>query len=254
MLDAKNLLANIDSNGLVGKMLSGMATKNFAAGLITGGVATSLLGGGKIMGGVADTAETVAKVGGLALLGTLAYKAFGNYQQQKAAGGNASVVEAVKSSATGMATQANSIISSLLAGNQAQAPSLPAPTTAPANAELPLAMIRAMIAAAKADGHMDAVETQKIMGQLESAGVGANEKTLLIQEMANTQDVNTIAFAAKTTEEAAQIYLAALLVCDSQCASEQEYLSSLATALKLEPAFTASMQNELLAISSQKAA
>ena len=244
MLDAKNLLANIDSSGLVGKMLGGMATKNFAAGLLTGGVATSLLGGGK------DTVETVAKVGGLALLGTLAYKAFDNYQQQKAASGNASVVNAVKHSATGMATQAGSLISGLLAGNQPQAASLPAPT----NAELPLAIIRAMIAAAKADGHMDAAETQKIMGQLESAGVGAQEKALLMQEMANTQDVNSIAASAKTPEEAAQIYLAALLVCDSQCVREQEYLSSLASALKLEPAFTANLQQELLHMSLQKAA
>lgn len=247
MLDAKNLLANIDSNGLVGKMLGGMATKNFAAGLLTGGVATSLLGGGK------DTVETVAKVGGLALLGTLAYKAFGNYQQQKEAGGNASVVDAVKTSATGMATQASSLISGLLAGNQSTATSLPAPTV-PANAELPLAIIRSMIAAAKADGHMDAAESQKIMGQLESAGLGAQEKALLMQEMANTQDVITIATAAKTPEEAAQIYLAALLVCDSQCAAEQQYLSSLAAALKLEPAFTASLQQELLAMSQPKAA
>jgi uncharacterized membrane protein YebE (DUF533 family) len=247
MLDAKNLLANIDSNGLVGKMLGGMATKNFAAGLLTGGVATSLLGGGK------DTLETAAKVGGLALLGTLAYKAFGNYQEQKALGGNASVVNAVKHSAGGMATQASSLISGLLAGNQPQAASLPEPT-APANAELPLAIIRAMIAAAKADGHMDAAESQKIMGQLESAGVGAQEKALLMQEMANTQDVNSIATAAKKPEEAAQIYLAALLVCDSQCIREQEYLSMLANALKLEPAFTANLQQELLNMSVQKAA
>jgi uncharacterized membrane protein YebE (DUF533 family) len=247
MLDAKNLLANIDSNGLVGKMLGGMATKNFAAGLLTGGVATSLLGGCK------DTVETVAKVGGLALLGTLAYKAFGNYQQQKASGENASVVEAVKTSATGMATQASSLISGLLAGNQSPAASLPAPA-APANSELPLAIIRAMIAAAKADGHMDAAESQKIIGQLESAGVGAQEKALLMQEMANTQDVNSIAAAAKTPEESAQIYLAALLVCDSQCVREQDYLASLASALKLESAFTNSLQNELLAMSQQKAA
>ncbi len=250
MLDAKNLLANIDTNGLVGKMLGGMATKNFAAGLLTGGVATSLLGGGKIMGGVADTAETVAKVGGLALLGTLAYKAFGNYQQQKAAGGNASVVDAVKTSATGMTTQASSLISGLLSGNQSPAASLPAP----ANAELPLAIIRAMIAAAKADGHMDAAESQKIMGQLESAGVGTQEKALLMQEMANTQDVNAIAKAATTPQDGAQIYLAALLVCDSQCIREQEYLSMLANALKLEPAFTANLQQELLNMSVQKAA
>jgi uncharacterized membrane protein YebE (DUF533 family) len=253
MLDAKNLLANIDSNGLVGRMLGGMATKNFAAGLLTGGVATSLLGGGKIMGGVVDTAETVAKVGGLALLGTLAYKAFGNYQQQKAEGGNASVVNAVKTSATDMATQASSLISGLLSGNQSPAASAPAAVTA-SNSELPLAIIRAMIAAAKADGHMDASESQKIMEQLESAGVSAQEKVLLMQEMANTQDVHTIAAPAKTPQDAAQIYLAALLVCDSQCAREQDYLLSLATALKLEPAFTASLQNELLAMSQQKAA
>lgn len=245
MLNAKNLLANIDSNGLVGKMLSGMATKNFAAGLLTGGVATSLLGGGK------DTVETVAKVGGLALLGTLAYKAFGNYQQQKAAGGNASVVDAVKTSASGMAHQANNLISGLLTGNQPQAQVLPA---APVNAELPLAIIRAMIAAAKADGHMDAAESQKIIGHLESAGIGAQEKALLMQEMANTQDVNTIAAAAKTPEESAQVYLAALLVCDSQCAKEQDYLASLARALMLEPAFTHNLQHELLAMSQQSKA
>lgn len=246
MLDAKNLLANIDSNGLVGKMLGGMATKNFAAGLLSGGVLTSLLGGGK------DTVETVAKVGGLALLGTLAYKAFGNYQQQKSAGGNASVVDAVKHSASGMVTQASGLISGLLAGNQPQAASLPAPAAASANAELPLAIIRAMIAAAKADGHMDAAETQKIMGQLESAGVGAQEKALLMQEIANTQDVNAIAKAATTPQDGAQIYLAALLVCDNQCVREQEYLASLASALKLEPAFTAGLQEELLNMSAQK--
>lgn len=247
MLDTKNLLANIDTNGLVGKMLGGMATKNFAAGLLTGGVTTSLLGGGK------DTVETVAKVGGLALLGTLAYKAFGNYQQQKASGGNASVVDAVKNSATGMANQAGSLISGLLAGHQTQNASSPAPAT-PANSEFPLAIIRAMIGAAKADGHMDAAESQKIIGQLESAGMGAQEKALLMQEMANTQDMNSIAASAKTPEEGAQIYLAALLVCDSQCTAEQQYLASLASALKLEPAFTASLQQELLAMSQPKAA
>lgn len=245
MLDPKNLLANIDSNGLVGKMLSGMATKNFAAGLLTGGVATSLLGGGK------NTVETAAKVGGLALLGTLAYKAYGNYQQQKASGGNASVLDAVKTSATGMANQAGNLVSTLFTGNAVAQDSVQTPG---ANPELPLAIIRAMIAAAKADGHMDATETQKIMGQLESAGIGQQEKALLLQEMANTQDVQVIAAAAQTPEESAQIYLAALLVCDSQCVREQSYLQSLATALKLEPAFTANLQQELLALAAPKAA
>jgi len=252
MLDAKNLLKNIDSNGLIGKMLGGMATKNFAAGLLTGGLATSLLGGRKIMGGVADTAETVAKVGGLALIGTLAYKAFGNYQRQKASGGNASIVNAVKQSASGMVTQAGGLFSGLMGGQQPA--TLEATVPAQMSPELSLSIMRAMIGAAKADGHMDAAESQKIMGQLEMAGSNSQEKILLMQEIANPQDVNTIAKAAVTPQDSAQIYLAALLVCDSQCVNEQQYLTSLATALKLEPAFTASLQQELLNMSQQKAA
>jgi len=241
--DAKNLLANIDSNGLIGKLLSGMATKNFAAGLLSGGVATSLLGGRK------DTMETIAKVGGLALLGTLAYKAFGNYQQQKAAGGNANVIDAVKQSATSMVSQATGLFEALTGGQQETAP---APASIQMNPELSLAIIRAMIGAAKADGHMDEAESRKIMGQLEAHGGSAQEKMLLMQEIANTQDVQLIATAASSPQEGAQIYLAALLVCDSQCEREQQYLTSLAAALKLEPAFTANLQQELLVMQAQK--
>lgn len=244
MPDAKNLLANIDSNGLVGKLLSGMATKNFAAGLLSGGVATSLLGGGK------DTVETIAKVGGLALLGTLAYKAFGNYQQQKAAGGNANVIDAVKQSATGMVSQATGLFAALTGGRQEEA--LPAPAPAQMNPELSLAIIRAMIGAAKADGHMDEAESQKIMGQMEAAGANSQERILLMQEIANIPDVRVIATAASSPQDGAQIYLAALLVCDSQCEREQQYLTSLAAALKLEPAFTANLQRELLSMQAQQ--
>ena len=73
-----------------------------------------------------------------------------------------------------------------------------------------------------------------------------------MQEMANPQDINMIAAAPKTPEESAQIYLAALMVCDSQCAAEQKYLASLASALKLDPAFAASLEQDLLAMSGQK--
>lgn len=234
-------LSNLDTNGLVGKLLGGMATKNFAAGLLTGGVAGSLLGG-------KDMLENAAKLGGAALLGTLAYKAYGNYQQQKAAGGNANLVDAVKISAQGMMQQAGGLLSGAMGAAQAQ-PAQPAP-----NPELALAIIRAMIGAAKADGHMDAAESQKIMGQLEQSGLNPQEKMFLMQEMANTPDVSAIAAVAKSPQEGAQIYLASVLVCDSQCAAEQQYLASLATALKLEPQFTQGLQSDLLQLNAPKAA
>lgn len=248
MIDPKNLLSSLDSGGLVGKMLGGMATKNFAAGLLTGGVASSMLGG-------KDTLENMAKVGGLALLGTLAYKAYGNYQQQKASGGNASIAGAVSESAQGMVAQGKGLLSGLLNSGapQAAAPqALPAPATL--SPELSLAIIRAMIGAAKADGNLDAAESDKIMGQMDAVGATAQEKMLIMQEISTPKDVSEIARAATTPQDAAQIYLAAVLVCDSQCAAEQLYLSTLAGALKLEPEFTQGLQKELISLNANKAA
>lgn len=242
MLDPKSLLSNLNANGLVGKMLGGMATKQFAGGLLAGGLASQLVS--------KDTIEGAAKLGGLALLSTLAYKSYNAYQANKASGGSASVVDAVKQGAGDMMTQGKALagnFKSLIANAQASAAAAPAALPAPEQTnELALSVIRAMIGAAKADGKVDADETKRILGHLEQSGVDATEKSFLMTELANAQDVNQIAQGAKTPEEAAEVYLAALLVCDSQCAAEQSYLSQLATALKLEPAFTQALQAELL--------
>jgi uncharacterized membrane protein YebE (DUF533 family) len=240
MLDPKSMLANVDANGLVGKLLGGMATKNFAAGLLAGGLGTTMLRKGAV--------ENLAKAGGLALLGTLAYQAYGNYQQQKAAGGRPTMKGAVSESAQGMMSQAGSLLSGILGGAPSQTVPATAQTLPEAGSDLALAVIRAMIGAGKADGHMDAAESEKIIGRLEQAGLSSRERALLMQEMANTPDIMSIAAGSRTPQEAAEIYLAALLVCDSQCEREQQYLANLAEALKLEPAFTASLQQELLAI------
>ncbi len=245
MIDPKALLGNVNSNGLVGKMLSGMATKNFAAGLLAGGV-----GGAMMRGKGKDMVEDAAKLGGLALLGTLAYKAYNNYQQDKAAGRDPNVVGSVKQSASDLIAQAKQ-----LAGGIAAPAAAPAQLAAPQHSpELTLAIMRAMIAAAKADGKMDDAEMQKILGHTEQDGLSQDEKMLLMREMATTADAATIASGAKTPEEAAEVYLAALLVCDSQCAAEQQFLSTLATALRLDSGFTSALQQQLLAMGAQRAA
>lgn len=241
------LLTSINSNGLVGKMLSGMATKNFAAGLLAGGVGSQLAG--------KDTLEGATRLGGLALLGTLAYKAYGSYQQAQASGQKIGITDAVKLGAQDMMAQGKSLaadFSSFLANAKTSA-------ATPAHAETQhtpaqaLAIIRAMIGAAKADGTVDAEETKRILGHLEAQGLEDAEKALLMQELANPQDIAAIAAAATTPEQAAEIYLAALLVCDSQCKAEQDYLAKLAAALTLDSAFTQALQNELVNAQAQAA-
>ncbi|MDX2112997.1 MAG: DUF533 domain-containing protein [Alphaproteobacteria bacterium] len=244
MIDPKALLGNVNSNGLVGKMLSGMATKNFAAGLLAGGV-----GGAMMRKGGKDMIEDAAKLGGLALLGTLAYKAYNNYQQDKAAGRDPNVMGSVKQSASDLIAQAKQLAGGIAA--PAASAQLAASQHSP---ELTLAIMRAMIAAAKADGKMDDAEMQKILSHTEQGGLSQDEKMLLMREMASTADTATIASGAKTPEEAAEVYLAALLVCDSQCAAEQQFLSALAGALKLDSGFTSALQQQLLAMGAQQAA
>lgn len=244
-MDPKHLMSNINANGLVSKLLSGMATKNFAGGLLAGGIGASLL--------KKDAVEDIAKIGGLALLGTLAYKAYNNYQQDK----SQDIGGAVKTAGSGMMAQAGGLFAGAkqaIANAQAatvQQQALPAPAHSP---ELSISIIRAMIAAAKADGKMDDAEMQKIMGHVEQGGMTGEEKMLLMREMAITQNMETIAGGAKSAEEAAEIYLAALLVCDSQCAAEQQFLGQLAGALKLDPAFAQNLQNELLGMANKQAA
>jgi uncharacterized membrane protein YebE (DUF533 family) len=93
------------------------------------------------------------------------------------------------------------------------------------------------------------IDAKNLLANIDSNGLVGK----MLGGMANVQDLQIIASGAKTPQDAAQVYLAALLVCDSQCTREQDYLASLAEALKLEPAFAASLQQELLAMSQQKA-
>ncbi|MCX5480846.1 tellurite resistance TerB family protein [Kaistia geumhonensis] len=176
--------------------------------VIAGGLASVLLGkGGKKLGSNALT------LGGLAALGTLAYKAYQQYQI-----------------------------------NNPSAP--PAPAPAPANAQLPpvvaqqaatpedasaLAVIIAMVAAAKADGHIDDEERQKILGKLSENGLSAEEQAFLEKELAAPLDFNRVVSLATGQEQAIQLYAASLLAITPDHAAERAYLDMLAARLGIEP-------------------
>ena len=73
-----------------------------------------------------------------------------------------------------------------------------------------LAILRAMIAAAKADGHIDAVEQQKIFGKLDAMDLGTEDKAFVIDELRKPLDIDAVVAAATTPELAVEIYAASL--------------------------------------------
>jgi uncharacterized membrane protein YebE (DUF533 family) len=186
------------------------AANPLATGAALGGLAAVLLGtsaGRSITG-------SVAKLGGMALVGGLAYKALQNYQAGKPLmdSGNA----------------ANELAQ--------QPPALPAPADGQAHA---MRLVRAMIAAASADGVIDATERQAIMGNLKAAGLGADAAQFLNNEFANPADIGTLAEGVSGSDEAAQVYAAARLAIDPDTQEEQDFLAALAEKLAIDAGLVA---------------
>jgi uncharacterized membrane protein YebE (DUF533 family) len=187
-----------------------LASQNkLATGAMLGGLAGLLLGTGTGR----DIAVTTAKLGGLAVIGGLAYKAFQNYQAGKP------LVD--------------------LGGSVEPAPAeSPFGETADAEQDRRTAMliIRAMIAAASADGVVDNVERSSIVGGLEKAGLDVTAAKFLDQEFANPATVEALVAGATTPAIATQVYTAARIAVDPDQPAEQRFLERLAAGLKVEPA------------------
>lgn len=176
-------------------------------GAIAGGLLGVLLSGNarKLVG-------TGVKVGGAALIGGLAYKAYEDWKAGKSAA----------------ATKPDEPL----------ALPEPSPEFMPVDAgaanDLAERLVQAMVAAAKADGHVTPTEHLRINAQLSQLGLDADAQALIAAELAAPMDVGRIAALARTPEEAAEVYAASLLVVDPEGAAEKGYLAMLAARLGLD--------------------
>lgn len=183
-------------------------------------LATAVLGGlGALVFGTStgrSVAGSAAKLGGLALIGGLAYKAYQNYQAGKPLL-NATQQEVLPAPAgTGFEPQAASEATALV-------------------------FIRAMIAAAAADGHIDAEEQSAILGGLKEAGLEQEAHEWLAKEMAKPASIDTLVEAAESPELAAQIYTAARIAINPDNAAEKDFLAGLAGSLGLDAELVANI-------------
>ena len=205
MIDTKQLLDKFMNSGVAGGLAGGLAS-----GALTGLLASK---DGRKMAGSA------LKVGGVALAGGLAYKAYQSYRNKQ--DNNASGLPG-----EGMGTSAR----------LSQETFIPPGDDTAAQQSLGLLLLRAMISAAKADGNIDSEETSKILSEINRLGLEAEEKALLFDEYARPLDVQLLVKDVQTPEQAIEVYAASLLAVGSQNAAETRYLHELARALNLEPA------------------
>lgn len=230
MFDPQKLLEQFlggGQSGTPGKdtKAGGGMSPDFMKGLATGGVAGGLAG--ILLGGKTSKkmAKGAVKLGGTAALAGLAYKAYESWRasQQAPAAGAPPPMKDVTPKPEGTRF-------------------LPA-----ARAErdgMSLAILRAMISAAKADGHIDAEEHRRIFAKLDELDLGTEEKAFIIDELRRPLDIDAVVKAAVTPELAVEIYAASVLAIDPDDPAEQAYLAMLASRLKLDPGLRAAVETE----------
>jgi len=200
---------NKASSGGLGGLLSGASGGALAAG------AMGLLLGSKKARNVGGK---VAVYGGLAALGVIAYKAYGNWQTQQ-----------------GTAPRSNT------RSEPQTLDRLP-----PAQVELhSQAILKALIAAAKADGHIDERERSLIEGEFTKLDNDQALQHWLHTELNKPLDPTEVARAASTPEMAAEMYIASVMLVDEQNFMEKSYLDELARQLRLEPGLKAELEKQV---------
>ena len=202
------LLGGAGKSGQGGDL--GTLLKGAGGGALAAGALGMLLGNksARKMGGKALT------YGGLAALGVVAYKAYSNWQAQQAS-----------------APQAEPQTLDRLPAPQAEIHSQ--------------AILKALVGAAKADGHVDARERQLIEGELVKLTGDAELQHWLQAELNKPLDPAEIARAASTPEMAAEMYIASVLMVDEEHFMERAYLEELARQLKLDPALKAELEAQV---------
>lgn len=204
--------------GGLGGLLGGSPGSSGLGGLLSGAGGGALAAGamGLLLGNkkVRKVGGKVAIYGGLAALGVLAYKAYGNYNAQK-----------------GSAPQREPRTLDRLPPAQVE--------------EHSQAILKALVAAAKADGHIDERERELIEGEFTKIDSDQELQHWLHAELNKPLDPTDVARAANTPEMAAEMYIASVMLVDEENFMEKSYLDELARQLKLEPGLKMELERQV---------
>jgi uncharacterized membrane protein YebE (DUF533 family) len=96
-----------------------------------------------------------------------------------------------------------------------------------------------MVAAAHADGQLDAEERSRIGDRVRAAGLGADEQARLEATMAAPATIDELVGEVTSPDLAEQVYIVSLLAIRPDTDAERSHLGALARALALDGAAVA---------------
>ncbi|HIP81558.1 MAG TPA: tellurite resistance TerB family protein [Leucothrix mucor] len=182
-------------------------------GAIAVGVLALLLG----TGAGRRVTGSALKIGSLAAIGGIGWKAYQNWQQQN------------EDQAAQEVAERELIPINELPEKEAN--------------ERSLILLKAMIAAAKADGHVNKKEIEIIHEQIDRLGLSKEISNLVENEISKPLDIKEVAALAKNKSMASEIYLVSAIVTDKENSMERDYLASLASSMQLPSSLVAELDS-----------
>lgn len=215
----------------INKIISGLSSSGLISGLAGGA-----LGGALMSKKGRKVGKSALKYGALAAVGGLAWKAYQAYSQRNAQQ-QASPVSAQQP------TQAAVAQSQFIRSEPREQL-----TYSPASLQQQqfeqvvederdnggqMLILRAMIAAANADGHIDEDERARIYAQVDQLTLTTEDKAGLFDELRQPLDLSQLVAQVPNSETAVEVYAASVLAIDQNAQASQSYLNRLATSLMI---------------------
>ena len=218
----------MDLNKIVQGLSSSGAVSGFAGGLAGSALVGAISGKkGKKM------AKGALKVGALAAVGGLAYTAYQRYRQNAPTSGGPGQTGTVQPADNGQWRGISEQRFEAVTHNPEGSGSM--------------LLLRAMIAAAASDGHMDSDEQNRVFAEADKLNLSQQEKAALFDELRNPLDLQQIVAQVGNPETAVEVYAASLIAIDEHRPEGQAYLRSLAMALELPAELVESVHEQVAA-------
>lgn len=238
----------VDFNKIVQGLSSSGAVSGFAGGLAGTALAGALTGkkGRKV-------ANSALKVGALAAVGGLAYTAYQRYRQSD---GQISADPATSKPVESGAIPAGSSPAATtgqwenIERERFEAVVADGDNESGGN----LLLLRSMIAAAAADGHMDSGEQARIFAEAHRMELSPDDKAAMFDELRKPLRMQQLVAQVKNPETAIEVYAASLIAVDETRPEGRAYLRGLAAALELPDALVSSVHEQVVAAIREEAA
>lgn len=206
------------------KIVSSLASSGVLGGLAGGAVSGALMSNKKAR----KTAGTLLKVGGIAALGGLAWKAYQGYQSSQTQAGPAAIDDSAnRMGQPQLVTVWGNVPEQRFALEEQVDPGRDSPS---------LLLVQAMIAAACADSHIDDDERQRIMNRVDELGLAPEETAMVFDSLQSPLSLAQLCERVDSPELATEVYLSSLMAVDAERTEARLYLDALAFRLGLPTA------------------